>query len=262
VSAHEELLNQAEAYALGALDEGERPAFEAHLGTCADCRKAVAEAALVLSGLSLTAEPVALPEGAGKRLMQRFRAEIVQAAPPGPAPGGAGSIVMALVAAGALAFGGWAWTESQKEKLRADAADAARDTLKADVQHCQEEKKKAASEADELTSLFNAPDKKVFPSDNKHWRKDYTGAAEVVFSPSLGKVAVIGAGLEKLPAGKAYKLWEVASGTPVPMRVLGAGPIQLDTVPAGGKAFAISIEDAAGAATIKAPTDPVLLFLG
>ena len=147
MSAHEEDLNRAEAYALGALDASERGAFEAHLGTCADCRKAVADAAVVMSGLSLTAEPVALPEGAGKRLMQRFRAEIVQAPPPAPA-GGAGAIVMAFVAAGALAFGGWAWTEGQKQKLRGDTAEQERDTLKANVASCEASKKKAAAEAD------------------------------------------------------------------------------------------------------------------
>ena len=40
MSAHEQL-EQAAAYALGALDAGERAAFEAHLATCAECQAEV-----------------------------------------------------------------------------------------------------------------------------------------------------------------------------------------------------------------------------
>jgi len=70
-----------EAYALGALDAGERSAFEAHLATdCADCAKAVEEARWLVSQLAYLA-PEAEPSDMLKgRLMQTVRAEGQQSA--------------------------------------------------------------------------------------------------------------------------------------------------------------------------------------
>jgi hypothetical protein len=55
------------AYVLGALDQADRAAFEAHLETCADCRARVAEArpaTELLAGLTLLdiADPTPVPE--------------------------------------------------------------------------------------------------------------------------------------------------------------------------------------------------------
>jgi anti-sigma-K factor RskA len=74
----------AEAYALGALDPGERPAFETHLAGCADCARAVEEARVAVSQLAYLA-PDAEPSKLLKaRLVRRVRTE-AQDAPVGSA---------------------------------------------------------------------------------------------------------------------------------------------------------------------------------
>lgn len=65
-----------EAYALGALDAGERAPFEAHLATgCENCAKAVAEARRLVSQLAYLAPDTAPSDMLKGRLMQTVRAE-------------------------------------------------------------------------------------------------------------------------------------------------------------------------------------------
>jgi anti-sigma-K factor RskA len=65
-----------EAYALGALDTGERAALEAHLATgCKDCAKAVEEARWLVSQLAYLAPEAAPSDMLKGRLMQTIRAE-------------------------------------------------------------------------------------------------------------------------------------------------------------------------------------------
>jgi anti-sigma-K factor RskA len=71
-----------EAYALGALDAGELPAFEAHLDTgCAACAKGVAEARWLVSQLAYLPPENAPSEMLRGRLMQTVRAEAAKSAP-------------------------------------------------------------------------------------------------------------------------------------------------------------------------------------
>jgi anti-sigma-K factor RskA len=74
-----------EAYALGALDAGERAALEAHLATgCRDCAEAIEEARWLASQLAHLA-PEATPSDRLKgRLMQTVRAEAQAARQAGP----------------------------------------------------------------------------------------------------------------------------------------------------------------------------------
>lgn len=71
-----------EAYALGALDAGERAAFEAHFATgCKDCAKAVAEARGLVSQLAHLAPDAAPSDMLKGRLMRTVRAEAEAEAP-------------------------------------------------------------------------------------------------------------------------------------------------------------------------------------
>jgi anti-sigma factor RsiW len=63
------------AYLLGALPEGERSAFEAHLATCAHCRKDVAELRVVAEALPLGVPQVAPPAALRERLLETVNAE-------------------------------------------------------------------------------------------------------------------------------------------------------------------------------------------
>jgi anti-sigma-K factor RskA len=72
-----------EAYALGALDPGDRAALEAHLATgCQDCSKAVEEARWLVSQLAYAAPEAAPSDMLKGRLMQTVRAEAQSQAKP------------------------------------------------------------------------------------------------------------------------------------------------------------------------------------
>ena len=77
-----------EAYALGALDAGDRDALEAHLATgCKDCAKAVEEARWLVSQLAYLAPEAAPSDMLKGRLMQAVRAEVQAAKRSTPSKG-------------------------------------------------------------------------------------------------------------------------------------------------------------------------------
>jgi anti-sigma factor RsiW len=73
------------SYLLGALADGERREFEAHLTTCARCREDVAHLRVVADVLPLAVPPVAPPVQLRDRLMDTVRAEASVLHAAGPA---------------------------------------------------------------------------------------------------------------------------------------------------------------------------------
>jgi anti-sigma-K factor RskA len=67
--------NDAAAYALGALDASEVPAFERHLGGCAVCRDEVAEFSGVVAALPMAVAQHPLPRGLRRRVLREIRAD-------------------------------------------------------------------------------------------------------------------------------------------------------------------------------------------
>ena len=67
---HDELRDLSGGYALGALDETDRRAFEAHLPTCPDCAEEVRAFATVASGLALAVPQVDPPVALRERVLR------------------------------------------------------------------------------------------------------------------------------------------------------------------------------------------------
>jgi anti-sigma-K factor RskA len=85
----------------------------------------------------------------------------------------------------------------------------------------------------------------------------------VVWNPQKRRAMFFASGLDPAPAGKAYEMWVIAGGAPVPSglfqvdsqgRVVGDLPWLEET--ASAKTFAVTLEPAAGTA---APTGPMVL---
>ena len=89
-TAHDELKHDAAAYALGALEPAERAAFEAHLGSCAECAADVRQMRLAASALPHTVPQVSPPPS----LRARILGEMTGAAATAPAPGPASAMVV------------------------------------------------------------------------------------------------------------------------------------------------------------------------
>lgn len=82
MSSCDQFREMYEAYALGALDAAELPAFEAHMATgCPVCAKGVAEAYWLVSQLAYLAPENAPSDMLKGRLMQTVRAEAAKSAP-------------------------------------------------------------------------------------------------------------------------------------------------------------------------------------
>jgi anti-sigma-K factor RskA len=94
MSAHEQWADTAGAYVLGALDDHEREAFEAHMSGCATCRGEVEQLRVAADSLPAGVPQFAPPPALKDRIMAivNAEAELLAAAgrdadrPPAPAP--------------------------------------------------------------------------------------------------------------------------------------------------------------------------------
>lgn len=219
----------AAAYALDALDDRERTAFEAHYGSCEVCRtdvlqfretltqvadslvappplslkdKVMAEVATTRQLSPLVAPVVALDERRRSRSLMSMAAA-------------AAALVMIVV--GVVSFRGGDET----------------DTFAAD-----------------LARVMEQPDVQVLTLDNQ---SGADGTFKVAWSSTLGEAALIGDDLPTTPDGKAYELWLITPDESMAMYVLD--PAKDGSVhhtlkaPADPAAWAITVEPAAGSPT-------------
>jgi anti-sigma-K factor RskA len=214
----------AAAYALDAIDDRERIAFEAHYGSCDVCRSDVLEFRQTLSHL---AHAQATP--APSALKQRVMAEIAatrQLSPivvpinlasrrrPSPLMAlAAAAAVVLIVVAGVVAFRG----------------------------------DEPTTFADDLARVMEQPDSQVISLDNN---SGTDGSFKVAWSEALGEAVLIGENLPPAPSGQAYELWLITPEDSMAMYVLdpaGDGDVhqRLDA-PAQPTAWAITVEPEAG----------------
>jgi anti-sigma-K factor RskA len=260
---HEHFAEAAAGYALGALPDEERRAFENHLDGCADCQRDVTEFARVTEGLPQTLALEPLPFGLRARVVATATAGPRQVpqntAPIGRAPAArpllawlAAAASIAAVVAGALAFNGW--REAAELRAALSRAQQQGEALERQIAALQE----SANQAREANAVLGASDLA---------RVDLAGQAEapiatgrVLWSQSQGLVFVA-TNLPALPPGRVYQLWVVAdkplsAGVVVAdaggrMSVVNAGPV------AGPpKAFALTVEPEGGRPS---PTGPMVL---
>jgi anti-sigma factor RsiW len=71
IASHEEFAETLSAYAVDALDDAERTAFEVHLSWCRQCQADLAELRRVAAGLGLAADPVDPPDALKEKTIAR-----------------------------------------------------------------------------------------------------------------------------------------------------------------------------------------------
>jgi anti-sigma-K factor RskA len=119
-SSHNQFRELVPGYALGALDPEERAAFEAHLGTCAECTKALDAARLVVSELAHLAPPAKPSAQVEDRLLRQVRSEASAKLQTTAAPAAVPGWLWASLAAVLLfsVYSGWSARKLQNEISR------------------------------------------------------------------------------------------------------------------------------------------------
>ena len=229
-----ELNMLAGAYALDALEPGERELFEEHLAECPECTDEVRGMQRTAAELSHTSEIAPPPQ---------LRADLLKAVSQvRPLPPVVDNVIalrrarlgrsvwQGLAAAClvlAIAAGGWGYSQHR---------DATRTTAS------------TTPAASIVNSMLAQPDVKATTTAFAH------GSGTVIYAEKEHKVVLIGRDMPAAPAGKTYQLWML----PATGKAVSAGTFQLD--PAGNVAYqtdgdldgfvkmGVSVEPAGGSA--------------
>ena len=247
---HAQFAEDLPLYAMGALDDQACPELEAHLRTCAECRRELDALRGDLAMVALSATGPQPPQRARQRLTQAIAAEPQSApgVPPGMVVGrlrprwfSLAPIAIALVLA--------ITSLSLLLEVR---------NLKNDL---DAERKTSAHDREIVAMLKdpNAQQKILVPVNNSQQPQ-----VKTIYVRDKGHVLVIANNLAELPSGKAYQLWLMTGeGHAMPCltfktdwRGHSMKLYSMDTAGVEAKGFAITVEPEEGSDT---PTPPILM---
>ena len=274
MSVHQDYKEMLAVHGLGALDASEARALETHLRDCDECRHELNEWEATAAVLALDAAPIAPPQRVRDRILDGVRADVANSKSQGRTVAGStshreASNVVSLptqrksspaipswfaIAAGLVflvllgsLFVLWRQNKAAGEELA---------RLSAQVREAQQQMARQR----EAIEIVTAPGARM---SELAGTKEMPGAHGMVAFDKNGRAIVMAKGLPPPPAGKAYQLWFIAGGKPMPGKVFmtdesGTGSLS-DHMPAeamSGAVFAITLEPAGG---VRAPTGAVYL---
>ncbi len=270
----ETLLDLAPAYALGALSPEESRRFEEFLAASPEARREVAEFREVAALLALGGADAAPAADLRDRVLSRLRATEIpsrgagqarapeaRSAEPVRSIGSArtavprppvfrwGALAAGLIAAVGLGFG--LVQRREARGLRAQLAEA--------VQRLQQTSA-LLTQGEATLDAIMSPGVQMFQLTASG---DPDPLVQVFWDRQRNQAIVHGLKLKPVPAGRAYQLWFIKDGAPVPsvtFKPESGGRVRVESipVPADGdvSAAAITVEPEAGSAQ---PTSPILL---
>ncbi len=252
MSTHEQF-EDVVLYALGSLDATQRQAFEAHMQTCASCRRELQAVQEDLGLLAMSASGPRPPARSRERLLAALANEpkrIVRSQTVGKGwmwiPW---FTTLAFALAAALMFFTNLRVKNEAAAIRANA----------------QEQEIQLRQTREMLELLKSPDAMrvtLMPGNEKPKPQ-----AKTIYSMKMGKMIFMASNLPPAPPKKAYQLWLVPKeGAPIPAGTFwpdsgGNAAMVQTSMPSGmePKAFAITIEDAEGS---KTPTMPIIMSGG
>ena len=246
-------------YALGALDADERVLIEAHVASCPDCAKKVAEAQGRMALLAFAASRVEPSPGVKEVLMRRLHAT---------AEGPGGSVPASPIPApGEGIFGRWWAVLLPLSGALALATmllwlhNVQLDRQLADLRSTIATQQKQLDESRHMADLLAARDTIVVPLAAQ--KGEPQGSARVVYNAREGMMMYDGT-LPPAPSDKVYQIWLVPmKGAPISAGWFTGWPDKpghmMMKLPAGlaAKEFAVSLEPAGG---MPQPTGPMVLI--
>nr|BFD88532.1 anti-sigma factor [Streptomyces sp. Xyl84] len=235
------------AYALHALGDDERAAFERHLRHCAPCTSEVAEFTATAARLGLAAADA--PRPALRDQVLRRVAEVRQ-----ESPRVTGATVRARLAAAARGASHWG--------LAACLAAAAGLGGVAVWQHeradtAREQARRAEARVDDLAAVLAAPDARTSTA-----RLDGGATGTVVVSRSRDRAVFVASGMRPPPQGRVYQLWYDDHGSMRSAGLMNPGRTTQAVLLRGGvdgaSGVGVTVEPAGGSAR---PTSAPLALL-
>jgi anti-sigma-K factor RskA len=259
---HDELRHDAPAYALGALEPGERAAFEAHLAGCAECAAEVREMSRAAAGLPHAVPQVSPPPSLRARILGEIAAT-PPVAPPAVVRHDRRGLPPWLSVAAMLVLGAGVFVYAQRMQARVSTLEAQlRNALAqaAAADRLTAEARTVAFRAQAAMGVFAAPD--VARIDLAGQPVAAQARARALWSRQRGMVFTV-ANLPPLPEGRVYQVWVVTAQAPVSAGLLtpdaaGGGSVYYETpvdiLPP--TAVAVTLEPAGG---VPAPTGAMYL---
>ena len=254
---HDTWLEQADLYALGALDGEELAQYEAHLATgCVTCAVRLRETREALRALPESLPPVAPSPALRARVLERIDAEHTPAVAPV-------ALRPARRPSRAIWWAGWAGLAAAAVLLVVVNAQ-----LKATRQELQVLHERLAAVQAELSqreeTLRFLSDPEVRYVSLGGLKPSPEASAWLLWNPGTRQGLLLARGLPATPPGKAYEVWALAGPQPVPAGVFGVDDrgralLRLPQLPAGQTfdAFAVTLEPAGG---VPSPTGPMHLL--
>jgi anti-sigma-K factor RskA len=259
--AHDAPMDLAAAYALGALSPDETARFEAFLATSPEARREVAEYREVAALLALGGDETAPGDGLRNRVLARIGEQKAGAIPPAAAttPAATPAVArgvpwLALAASVLLAIGLGAALVSARGRLAAVETElAARDQALAQTRDRLTEREAT------LNSILD-PAVQLFQLTATG---DPNPGIQLFWNRQQHLAIVHGYQLKAVPAGRAYQLWFIKDGKPVPSVTFkpesdGHARVERIPVPTDGAvtAAAVTIEPESGSPQ---PTSPIVM---
>ena len=241
----------APTYALGALSPDEARRFEAFLAGSPEAQREVAEYREVAALLALGSSDAAPSPDLRDRLLSRLRTPSTSAVVgPRRRPSSPwGALAAGLIAAVGLGFGFVQLREAQG--LRAELGRA--------LQRLSATSERLSEREATLNAIFE-PGVQMFQLTASG---DPDPLIQVFWDRERNQAVVHGLKLKSVPSGRAYQLWFIKDGAPVPsvtFKPESGGRVRVESipVPADGdvSAAAVTVEPEAGSAQ---PTSPILL---
>ena len=274
MALHEDYKEMLAVAGLGALDPAEARSLDQHLIDCDECRRELAEWKTTAAALALDAAPIAPSAGVRHRILRAVHADAVK---PGIAAGvsssrtspretskvvslptqrrsSAGVPAWFAIAAGlvfVVLLGSLFVLWRQNKAARQELAQLTEQVTQANQMRAQQR---------EAMEIVTAPGARMAELAGT---TEMPGAHGMVAFDKNGRAILMAKGLPRPPAGKAYQLWFIAGGKPMPGKVFmtdesGMGSLT-DHVPReamDSAVFAITLEPSGG---VPAPTGAIYL---
>jgi anti-sigma-K factor RskA len=251
---HEEYSEMIAARALGALDEGEVRALEAHLETCSDCLSAMDEFQDAAALLAFEAKPMEPSSQVRTRLLDAIKASD-SVSTDHQKNISSGSVVQMPARPARV------WTPAQT--WGAIAAGLAIVALAVSLFVVWRQNQSLRQQIAEQQSILTAPGARMAELSGTQMAPSARGT--IAFDPA-GRAVLITKSLPPPPTGQAYQLWFISGGQKIPGKVFttnkdGEGAL-IDRIPShalNSSVFAITLEPEGGATQ---PTGQIYLVSG